>query len=518
MKNATSLGIFSTLTFATLCGVASAQIGGLDPSFSGDGIFTLDIATDDQDSYAVAVQSDGKLIIACDHYNGSDQDAVILRLNADGTLDNTFDSDGIAIIDLGGEDLSAYDVEIQGDGKIVFGGVDYFNPDGNFMVGRLNSDGSLDASFDTDGIASADIGGGSDDQCISIALQADGKIIAVGYMDNGTDGDVAVARFNTDGSLDNSFDSDGVMNYDSGLDEAGFSVAEQTDGKIVISGYVDKTTDVDFAVMRLDSDGALDPTFDTDGIVLTDISGGGDDDGFFLTLQSDGKILVAGDTEGSTGFDLAVVRYNTDGSLDNTFDGDGYVITDFAGGDETGYDVMVQSDGKIIALGSSWGAVSSIAVARYNSDGTLDLTFDSDGKVTTDIGGGDDTEAYRGAIQADGKIVVAGYWYKNATDEDDIAVARYLVTDNAGIDDLSGNHLRFVPNPFSGSCIIHTAQEMNDASVNIYNTTGQCVTILENIFGNSVAIDGSQLAGGMYYVRVAENGLEVASGKVLVQE
>jgi len=160
----------------------------------------------------------------------------------------------------------------------------------------------------------------------------------------------------------------------------------------------------------------LDASFDDDGKTTTDFSGGADK-AQGVVLQSDGKIVVGGYAWG-TNYDFGVARYNTDGSLDTSFDTDGKVTTVFSG-NEYGYDVTIQSDSKIIVVGSNGG--NDCAVARYNTNGGLDTSFDTDGKVTTDFGDGE--MFYGVAIQSDSKIVAVGYTTANA--DIDVAVARY---------------------------------------------------------------------------------------------
>ncbi len=194
---------------------------------------------------------------------------------------------------------------------------------------------------------------------------------------------------------------------------------------------------VDFALVRYNSDGSLDTAFDADGIVISNFAKG--DFGYDLALQPDGRIILAGATI-INGTDFALVRYNNDGSLDTTFGAGGLVTTDF-GDVETGYAVVLQPDGRIILAGTSLntnapapingiiqkgggGSSQDFALARYNSDGSLDATLDSDGMIETDFSSGDD-EGRAVALQQDGKIILAGYSH-NGIDYD-FALARYQV-------------------------------------------------------------------------------------------
>jgi uncharacterized delta-60 repeat protein len=205
------------------------------------------------------------------------------------------------------------------------------------------------------------------------------------------------------GDLDPTFAGDGTVKTtparDGGVANA---VAIQTDGKIVAAGqsFGERPR---FAVLRYTRRGRLDPTFGGDGRVITDVSRG-DDQANGVAIQADGKIVVAG-RSGKDNRKFALVRYNTDGTLDSTFAEDGKVTTDFTNARDQANAVAIQADGKIVAVGRSGGA--DFAVARFNTDGALDATFGGDGKVTTDFTHGDDP-ANAVAVQPDGKIVAAG--------------------------------------------------------------------------------------------------------------
>jgi len=184
-------------------------------------------------------------------------------------------------------------------------------------------------------------------------------------------------------------------------------VAVQPDGRIVTAGMKDD----DFAVARYNRDGSLDTSFDSDGKVTTDF-GVAVDAARGVALHPDGRIVAAG-----FGGDFVLARYNSDGSLDTSFDSDGKLITDF-GAFNPATDVAIHPDGGIVAAGFSGDDEFDFALARYRRDGTLDTSFDSDGKVTTNFGTSDVAQAV--AIQPDGRIVAAG------VSGGDFALARYL--------------------------------------------------------------------------------------------
>ncbi|MCP3993689.1 MAG: hypothetical protein GY722_01290, partial [bacterium] len=227
--------------------------------------------------------------------------------------------DGSLTADIGPSHDGSSGVTVQSDGKILVSGYSHNGSDYDFLLMRYNADGSLDTSFDADGILTTAIGSGND-QGQSVTLQDDGKILVAGYSWNGGNSYFALTRYNADGSLDTSFDTDGMVTTAIGSStDYGQSVTLQDDGKILVAGYSWNGGNNDFALTRYNADGSLDTSFDTDGMVTTAI-GSGDDYGYSMTVQSDGKILVAGTSDNGTDDDFAMVRLNTDGSLDTSFD------------------------------------------------------------------------------------------------------------------------------------------------------------------------------------------------------
>ncbi len=269
---------------------------------------------------------------------------------------------------------------------------------------------------------------GTTDLANDVAVQSDGKIVVAGeaYHSDGTDRAFALTRYNIDGSLDTSFDDDGkLMTNFTGSDDRAYGLAIQPDGKIVAVGYVGKpfaATDESFAIARYNPDGSLDTTFSGDGKQETAI--GFESFAKDVEVLPDGKIVVAGHShDGSIGNNFALARYNTDGSLDTSFSGDGKLTTDYAGSFDRANDVAMQDDGKIVAAGEATlgSGGEAFALARFTPGGTFDGTFSGDGKQTTDFGSYEAGNAL--AIQPDGKIVVAGYTENGGNH--DFALARY---------------------------------------------------------------------------------------------
>ena len=419
--------------------VALAAPADLDLTFDADGRVTTDFGNDTDQANAMAIQTDGKIVTAGSSFLNSNKEFSLARYNADGSLDTTFDTDGKLTTDFSDSFDAALAVAIQPDGKIVAAGLTFISTnDGasyDFALTRYNADGSLDPTFDADGKVTTDFGNDTD-QALAVAIQPDGKIVAVGVnftrVNDSANYDFALARYNADGSLDTTFDTDGKVTTDFGPSfDVAYAVALQPDGKIVVAGCAPIESSDDFALARYNADGSLDTTFDGDGKVTTNF-GPSNDAARAMAIQPDGKIVAAGRAVIDLDYQFLLARYNADGSLDTTFDTDGKLTTDFGSNNDAANAVALQPDGKIVAAGRAYtpannGASYDFALARYNADGSLDTTFDADGKLTTDFDSFNDA-ALAVAIQPDGKIVAAGVNFTivtNGGSSNDFALARY---------------------------------------------------------------------------------------------
>ncbi len=395
--------------------------GALDTTFDTDGIVTTSITSGGDIATGVAVQADGRIVAVGNAYalSNTDADFTVTRYLSNGSLDTSFGTAGIVTTSIGSGFDEAFDVAIQGDGKIVVAGRTNSSGTYQFAVARYNVNGSLDTSFDGDGIATTSVGG-IQDIGTSLALSADGKIVVAGWSLNGSNQDFALVRFNSDGSLDSTLDGDGKVTSDFGSSESASDVEIQADGRIVLAGF----GGVGFLLARYNPDGTLDSTFDGDGVAQTasEIFGGAAD---AIEIQADGKIVAAGATFNGVDSDFAVARYNVDGTLDPSFGGDGVVVTGGLGPNETASAVAIQDDGRIVVGGvfrdASSGNEQDFMLVRYDSNGSLDPTFDGDGQVFTTISIQPDFLRDI-AIQADGKIVAVG---GDGTSTGDNYVVRY---------------------------------------------------------------------------------------------
>ena len=416
---------------------AAAAPGDLDPAFGSDGMVTSDFQRSNDIAYATALQTDGKILIAGIRFIGNSAtggDFLIARYNPDGTLDRSFGQRGRVIVDLGLTEKAAA-MAVQADGKIVIAGGTYDvfpAAGGQYALVRFNSNGSLDTTFGNAGVVTTSFGTSG---CFASAMviQSDGKIVAAGtnYIDFSSNSDFGVARYNSDGSLDSTFGTGGLVSTDfnQGLDAA-LAVALQADGKIVAVGSaVSAVSFYDFALVRYLADGSLDSTFGTAGKVETDLGANNLDQANAAVLQPDGKIVAAGTTIARNGLDqfFALTRYNTDGTLDAGFGRSGLATVDFGSFFQIARSLHLQSDGKIVAVGyaDTESSDSDFLVTRLKSNGRIDQSFGTQGTVRTsfgDLNGG----ANSSVLQADGNIVAAGFNATSTRRGVDVALARYL--------------------------------------------------------------------------------------------
>jgi uncharacterized delta-60 repeat protein len=403
--------------------------GSLDSAWGNGGKVTTDTTgSTPNEILALATQTDGK-VVAAGTSAWTGRDFALARFQANGSLDSTFGSGGVVLTDFTGNADAAYAVLIQPDGGIVAGGatlgVDtsiYFG----FGLTRYDTNGNLDATFGTGGKVVTSIQPpGADDEVRALALQGDGKIVASGFSIDAVTGvpKFALARYDTSGNLDPTFGTGGkVLTSFFGVEDEARAIAIQADQKIVTAGYATNAVP-EFALARYNTDGSLDATFGTAGIVTTSFFGN-DDEANAVAIQPDQKIVVVGYAV-SAAPEIALARYNTDGSLDATFGTGGLATASILGNDDRAFGLAIASDGRIVVTGYALGAARQFAVARFSADGTLDATFGTAGSSTTSVGGIDD-EAHAVTLSADGRITAGGFAIGSTTGPD-FAIVRYFV-------------------------------------------------------------------------------------------
>ena len=442
------LGVLFSSGFAI-----GGSVGILDTTFGTGGIAVHDNAAGGNGhdiGYAIAPDASGKILVAGYSGNGVDKDMVIWRYNSDGTIDTTFGIGGVAVHDNaaggnGSED--GYAIALDAQGKILIAG-DSENAGGDedVVIWRYNANGKIDTSFGAVGVAVHDnaAGGNGDDHGYAIALDASGKILVAGSSYNGGDSDMVIWRYNSDGTIDTTFGASGVTVHDNtaGYDN-GYAIALDAQGKILVAGsfYVVGNLS-DMVIWRYNSDGTIDTTFGTGGVAVHDnaAGGGGYDYGRAIAQDASGKIFVAGYSDSAvlgTNYDMVIWRYNSDGTIDTTFGASGVAVHDYAaGGDDYGRAIAQDASGKILVAGYSQSAGGDydyfMVIWRYTAEGAIDTTTFGTGGVAVHYnaaGRSGYDHGYAIAQDASGKILVAGYSYGTGFDHD-MVIWRYIAAHN----------------------------------------------------------------------------------------
>jgi uncharacterized delta-60 repeat protein len=425
----------SALLFSTSSIRILASAADLDPTFGNGGKVTTDFFGSAEMAFALAIQSDGKIVAAGPARNAQGvSDFGVSRYNSDGSLDLSFGTGGKVSTDFFEESDQAFAMALQPDGRIIVAGRTFSDhPGSDFALARYNANGTLDSTFGSDGKVITDLGS-DQDLVFAVAVQSDGKVVAVGTgAGDGTLLDFGIARYDSNGSLDSTFGTGGKVTTDFfGDADHARDIAIESDGKLIVGGFAFNGSNwFDFAIARYNSDGTLDSTFGNNGKTSTDFSST-NDQAFAIGIQPEGKIILAGFTQtlGPSGSirassDFALVRYNSDGSLDSSFGSMGRVTTDFSGDDDEAFSLAIDRNSKIVVGGFARNEASSFdfALARYNPNGSLDAAFGFGGKTTTDFFGNDD-EAFALALDSSGRIILAGSAGPAGRDLD-FALARY---------------------------------------------------------------------------------------------
>jgi uncharacterized delta-60 repeat protein len=393
-------------------------IGLLDTSFGGTGYTITNLPGGLENVASVQIDTSGKIYAAGYSVPVGTINFVLLRYLSDGNLDSTFNTTGYVVTDIApGLHDQAMTLAIQSDGKIIVGGAANNGTNFDATLARYHTNGSLDTTFNATGYVLTDFGFGSD-YINSVAIQTDGKIIGCGSATTaGLNEHVALARYHSNGSLDTTFNTTGrVVTPATGFTDYCYNVIVQPDGKIIAAGgSYDGGFEYDTFLFRFHPNGSLDTTFNGTGKVISTI--GTDSAAYQALLDSNNKILVGGYSKVAGINNFMAARYHSNGSLDTTFNGTGYSRT-LVGTVSGGYSIGLQADSKIILGGGASVGDGRFAVVRFNSNGSLDTTFGTAGSVTTDFTAfGDQIAALQ--IQSDGRIIAAGVANLN------IAIARY---------------------------------------------------------------------------------------------
>ena len=412
-----------------------------DTTFGAKGAVVTAIGTSDDEINSLKLQSDGKIVAAGQSQvsAGVNQFALV-RYNTDGSLDTTFGKGGIVTTRIVSGDCMAYDVVIQGDGKLVAAGYTANGSGNQFALVRYNTDGSLDTTFGTGGIVTTTMPG-ADNEILALGLQGDGKLVAAGYQTAlDSSWQYTLARYNTDGSLDTTFGTGGIVTASLGSYSWVWRLVIQADGKLLVAGPIVDTNSYiwKFGLIRYNTDGSLDTTFSSSAITM----GQYDSEDWALALQGDGKILAAGyantvcSCEFSTAAqyriapsNFALARYTASGTLDTGFGSGGTVITLDGAAPEVYFghfdDLGIQANGNVVAIGASGNSYTNrqCTLARFTPAGALDTTFGTEGYTVSPLGA-DSSCFWRLATQSDGNLVCGGLATTGGVTK--FLVARYL--------------------------------------------------------------------------------------------
>lgn len=388
--------------------------GNYDTTFSTNGRINVGVTAAGADiGRGIALQTNGHIVIA-GYGKNADYDFAFCRLRTDGELDTSFATSGKKTVANGTSDDGALSVAIDSNGSIVGAGNSYNGANWDFAAVRLLDDGALDTSFNTSGKTTITLNTASE-SAYSVAINNVNQAVLAGGTNNGTNLDFGFIRLLTEGRLDTSFATSGKKTLAIlSNDEAAHGVKLETSGNVILaSGYSNNSSNNDFTVVRLLSDGTLDSSFATDGS-LVQIIGTGEDTAQGIAMKGDGMIVAAGRTEvGSAVFDLVYVRLDSAGSLTpagslvQSFGTGGRLRVDNAATPDRFLNVVGDTSGKLYATGKTNNGGDNFLIVRVNPSGTLDTTFSTSGKKEVDGGGADLGLSVK--TQTDGKVVLAGY-------------------------------------------------------------------------------------------------------------
>lgn len=456
-----------------------AQDGTLDPSFAP-------VSGADASIQRMALQNNGKIIAVGSFttYDGVPRKGVA-RLNADGTLDPSFDPGAGIFIEWG---QYARAVALQADGKILMGGT-FTNYDLNFTnhIVRINTDGSFDSTFVADNVGAFGISGEVD----VIKVQPDGKIVVGGpFSGSGPFVSKNIIRLKPDGTVDSTFAVVGGPNSGTGASGVG-DVAIQPDGKIIIVGnFTHYDTMLVNHIARLNPDGSFDNTFTT---------GLGTDNAISaVSLQTDGKIVISGWFHSFDGvYRWNIARLNSDGSLDTTF------VPNLPAIPSSNVNcTAIQLDGKIV-INANW--------TRLYDNGAMDTTDWHNGSP----GGGGAIDIL---IQPDGKILLCGTFQTfDGIGRNRILRLNGTLTTNT-FENVPAIDAVVFPNPFQSQTVLQTAVPLHNTTLTIVNSFGQVVQERKGISGSSIALQRDNLPSGLYFIHLTENNKRILTEKVIIAD
>lgn len=511
------LQLFLLLIYISF-GTLYAQNGTLDLAFGNNGLVTTTTGEDQEVFYSIIEVDNNKVLAA----GGANYIATLIRYNQDGSIDTSFGTNGILELDFGGTREEIEDMIRQPDGKILITAESKnTNDDYDFIVARLNEDGSYDTSFGNNGISVISYGSSTDERPNAITLAPDGKIIVAGNTEGGLIWQTAIARLNADGSLDTSFSNDGKQNLSITNRSDYLNGVEVTfDGKIIAAGggvFNSGSNQGRMAIVRYLDNGELDPSFGVNGTVTLNVLDASCIGESLISLP-DGKSLIAGYANGiGIQRSFAIIRLDINGDLDPTFGTNGSVVTVVPSVLAQIFKIKLDENNSIFAVGESAisGQAVDFTIAKYSYDGQIDTNFGTNGIATTDFFGVHD-RAWDFIIH-DNQLTVAGFTMQASPDED-FALARYDLDDNLGLSEHSkkGN-FEISPTVTNSIITIKSLTNSKNATVSVIDITGKVVyneTIEINQTPKSIHLE--RFDSGLYIVKINTDS-QVETHKIILK-
>ncbi len=507
---------FFTFIFTFFSSIAFAQSGNLDNNFGTNATTIIDFAQDADFAFDGLVQNDGKILILGHAADANSNNQALVRLNSNGSLDNTFNGTGAAILNIADNNNGGNGLAIQNDGKIVVVGELEENGQTLGIISRFLPNGNLDSNFGADGFLVIDFDDQGDDFFNTVAIQNDGKILVAGIIPGADGEDLIVIRLNADGALDNTFANAGAFLGSLGGEDVITKLAFQQDGKIIAVGHTgDGTEELGF-VFRLNTGGALDASFGVDGFTTIAFNGVTEQRVEDVNIQNDGKIIIGGQfLTADEDNNFFAIRLESNGSIITN----DVATIDFQGDDDQLRSVDIQNDGKILLTGYVRAGGLELGMSRLNADFTLDQTFGLGGVVNHNLSPFDgNTFIASAGIQPNGRIIAIG---DTETEQGffDFVAAGILNELNVGTIDFSSEKIMpsVYPNPIEEQATLEFTLENEEIlSIEVYDIIGNLV---QTVFSNKSYTPGphaealplGELKKGIYVLQLRNT----STGKAL---
>lgn len=459
--------LFFCFSYVTM---QAQQAGDLDSTFGINGKIMTSINGVDDRVFAIDVQPDGKIIVGGSTKVGTEYDFVLARYLIEGILDTTFGMGGVSITSVGDSNAVIKDIKILDDGKILATGDCFNGINREAAIVRFDSLGVIDSTFGINGVKTIAISIYDNLSYSLAAFNSEKYYISI----NGSFTD-AIVKLNENGDYDSSFAINGVFVLPPVMSFIRPLLIKGAD-KLIAGGYTN-LSNTDFAVICIDTLGALDSTFGNNGVATTDFASPFGEQINSIGLLSDSSIIAGGGLDFSatgSNWDFALSKYFSNGIIDSTFGINGKVVTSLSNGRDILMKILIQPDDKIIAVGYSSGN-TDFALVRYNSNGTLDNTFGNNGVVITDFLFNSDL-AYTAILQSDLKILAAGTPRSGNTWN--FGLARYLSGLNVGLLEFKNepSPLLIYPNPVLESATIsYTLNQNQKITMSLHDLTGRTI-------------------------------------------